>query len=632
MILAKMRVKLLGGIMFKMFLGFLPWIILTLFDYSSLALFFALFFCFKELQQKFLFAWGTLVFLILYVFVEQFLPISNYKISIESSALILISLSSLLIKRPFTIDYARLFTPQMAWHSPIFININHILTYCWIFLFLIMTLSNSSLVSLVIFGLGFVFCLFFPNLYKQYQSYLANKNNPFLHGNYAPIREENDFEDLVVEGFLPEAFPRGVYMRNGSNPQFEPISYVYPFDGDGMIHALYFNGESISYRNRYVKTLGYEVEKRAGKAIYGGIKMPLPIDEKYLLKGQSNSPFKNGAFIHVVPFANRILAMLEANPAYELDKELNTLGLFQAGQKQAPNINAHVKICPDSKELFAISYDLNPPYLVLHQISPDGKLLKTVSIDKSKPTMIHDFAITSNYVIIFDCPLVFDVEAAMKGDSVLQWHEEMGVCIRIFKRHELDKPPKIIHTKAFFVFHFANAFENDNQLMIDYIYYDYLKIVNDAMQIPGMTPHRMTIDLTNGSIEDKTLSDLTFEFPRINLNYLGKPYRYIYGVAQKNLHLDPIGFDSIIKYDLDAHVYSVCDFGPDFEIGEAIFIPEQHCLDEDAGFLIVYAYQLSSNKSYAYILDARDIKNKICRILLPRRVPFGLHGSWVNMS
>ena len=44
--------------------------------------------------------------------------------------------------------------------------------------------------------------------------------NPYLAGNFAPIRSEDDF-DLVVKGEIPAAL-RGALFRIGPNPQFEP--------------------------------------------------------------------------------------------------------------------------------------------------------------------------------------------------------------------------------------------------------------------------------------------------------------------------------------------------------------------------------------------------------------------------
>ena len=44
--------------------------------------------------------------------------------------------------------------------------------------------------------------------------------NPFLAGNYAPVRSEDDFE-LTVTGELPAGL-NGALYRTGPNPQFNP--------------------------------------------------------------------------------------------------------------------------------------------------------------------------------------------------------------------------------------------------------------------------------------------------------------------------------------------------------------------------------------------------------------------------
>jgi len=91
--------------------------------------------------------------------------------------------------------------------------------------------------------------------------------NPYLHGPYTPVVSEVTAVDLeVIHGEIP-ADLYGAYMRNGPNPLFKPISYTYPMDGDGMIHAVYLdNGRA---RLRQV-----EVASRSGRsaAIGKGLK------------------------------------------------------------------------------------------------------------------------------------------------------------------------------------------------------------------------------------------------------------------------------------------------------------------------------------------------------------------------
>src|SRR5271155_1232494 len=88
-------------------------------------------------------------------------------------------------------------------------------------------------------------------------------DDPHLSGNFAPIGPEIDANDLpVIAGKIPSDL-RGAYMRNGPNPLFKPIAYAYPMDGDGMIHAVYFDNGRARYRNRFVQTAGLTTERRA---------------------------------------------------------------------------------------------------------------------------------------------------------------------------------------------------------------------------------------------------------------------------------------------------------------------------------------------------------------------------------
>jgi carotenoid cleavage dioxygenase-like enzyme len=41
-------------------------------------------------------------------------------------------------------------------------------------------------------------------------------------------------------------------MRNGPNPLYKPIAFTYPTDGDGMIHAVYFDSGRAHCRNRWL--------------------------------------------------------------------------------------------------------------------------------------------------------------------------------------------------------------------------------------------------------------------------------------------------------------------------------------------------------------------------------------------
>lgn len=61
--------------------------------------------------------------------------------------------------------------------------------------------------------------------------------NPYLQGNFAPMREEITADNLKVVGPLPADLD-GMFVRNGPNPQFPPQHNYHMFDGDGMLHGV----------------------------------------------------------------------------------------------------------------------------------------------------------------------------------------------------------------------------------------------------------------------------------------------------------------------------------------------------------------------------------------------------------
>jgi len=66
--------------------------------------------------------------------------------------------------------------------------------------------------------------------------------------------------------------------------------------------------------------------------------------------------------------------------------------------------------------------------------------------------------------------------------------------------------------------------------------------------------------------------------------------------------------------------------------GEPIFVPRVGAdpADEDDGYVLVWAHDEGRRASEVLILDARDFgKAPLCRIRLPRRVPYGFHVAWV---
>lgn len=167
----------------------------------------------------------------------------------------------------------------------------------------------------------------------------------YLDDNFAPVEKETSVEELKVIGELPEELS-GMFLRNGPNPQFQPLELYHWFDGDGMIHNVNISNGKASYRNRYVRTEAFEIEKQLGKAIWPGL-MNLP-----RFDGPHGIMMKNVANTSLVWHAGKLLALWEAGEPYIIDSSsLETLGSHTFGGKLESTFTAHPKVDPVTGEM-----------------------------------------------------------------------------------------------------------------------------------------------------------------------------------------------------------------------------------------------------------------------------------------
>ena len=455
-------------------------------------------------------------------------------------------------------------------------------------------------------------------------------DDPYLSGNFAPVSRELDATDLpVIAGRIPPDLS-GAYMRNGPNPLFKPISYTYPMDGDGMIHAVYLDNGRARYRNRFVATTSLAVERRAGRAVYGGLANMVRVDPALVRPGENPGPVKNGAFISVLRHGGHLLALDETSHAYELTMDLDTLGEWKAGTDRPIRLGAHNRRHPQSGALFALAYSVSEPVVELHHIDASGRLLRSFPVSLAAPTMIHDFVLTERHIVLLAGPAVFDLAAARAGQPLLQWKPDLGMRIGVLG---LDGgAPLWLEADAFFVFHFANGFEQSGQIVIDYVRHGSfgLGYAGGARRVP--TLHRMRIDPARRRIGDAQVSDLRVEFPRCNDTREALPTRFVYlptltdTLRQQDAPSDT--FNCVLKIDTESGAVARHDFGNRIA-GEAVFIPRQ-ARAEDDGYLAIFCFDPDTRASDFVLLDAARIDAEpVAVVRLPQRVPQGLHGTWI---
>jgi carotenoid cleavage dioxygenase-like enzyme len=451
---------------------------------------------------------------------------------------------------------------------------------------------------------------------------MYDRSNPFLSGNYAPWREEGDERDLLVDGEIPKELDGALY-RIGPNPHFPPLGRYHWFDGDGMIHAFILHAGRASYRNRYVQTAGLKEELKHGRALFGGLIDPTR-------DARAEMPFKNAANTNIIGYANRLLALWEAGLPHELKPfTLETAGTYDFCGKFAGPMTAHPKFDPKNGDLLFFGYQPFPPYVTWHRADAAGNLVESHPVDTGLPVMMHDFVTTDRYAIFFVCPSVFRMENMAAGKPMLQWEPQRGTRIGVMDRtaHTI----KWFNTEAFYVFHFLNAYEEKDSIVVDSCKMAHLDMTGNRFGAAPL-PYRFTLDLRDGSVRGSQFDEYTSEFPRFDERLAGSKHRYgYYGAAQPGT--EGLGFDRLVKRDFDKGTTEVLSLGSHMHPGEPVFVPRSADAAEDDGYVMAVFYDEKEDRSELVIADARNFAGKpLARLKLQHRVPYGFHGNWVARS
>jgi carotenoid cleavage dioxygenase len=456
-------------------------------------------------------------------------------------------------------------------------------------------------------------------------------DNPFLRGNYAPVHEEVTVEQLKIIGQLPRAL-EGMYVRNGPNPQFPPKAKYHWFDGDGMLHGAHLQDGKASYRNRYVRTSGFDAERSAGKALWGGL-LDRP-DVGRLLKGEEL--FKNAANTSLVWHDGRLLALWEGGPPHEVRlPELKTVGRFDYDEKLKHPFTAHPKLDPETGEMIFFGYQPTLPYLSHSVVSADGTLAHTTGIKLPRPVMMHDFAVTRNYSLFLDLPMTLSVARSMRNEPAMAFEPDLGARVGILPRHADGDQIRWFDVGSCYVFHTLNAYEEGQSVVLEACRFQEFPdlLINDPSGSEATlggsggpdSPklYRWRFDLTKGDVEETPLDDLPVEFPRVNDRLLGRPAQFGYAMSA--------AMGGLVKYDLKQGTRTGHDHGPGRLGGEGVFVPKPDAKHEDDGWLITYVYDQAQQHSELVVVDAREMNAPPrARVVIPARIPFGFHGVWVS--
>ncbi|HMH27328.1 MAG TPA: carotenoid oxygenase family protein [Steroidobacteraceae bacterium] len=449
----------------------------------------------------------------------------------------------------------------------------------------------------------------------------------YFSGNQAPVRVELTLEPKI-RGKIPEGLSGALY-RNGPNPQFDPGPNYHAFLGDGMIHAFWIGAGRARYANRYVRTPRWLTEHAAGRALFGGLGLPSDPSVEKILSGGANT--------HIVYHAGKLMALQEGSNPFELDaKNLASRGWVETGGR----FTAHPKMDPDSGEMlwFAYSSGEGPlnPFLDYGMSDSSGRITRHDRFKAPYCSMVHDFIVTQHYTAFPVLPLTGDIERAKRGLPAFAWEPEKGAFVGLMPRDANVDAVRWIEVDPVYVFHPANAYEQDGVIHCDMMEYPSAPLFpnpDGSRRAPvkaRMVHWSINIADTHARVVRTPVSDLVGEFPRIDERFAGLRYRHCWHAASVDLS-EALLFDSLAHMDMQTQRQTLRQFSDGDSVGEPVFVPRAAQAPEGDGWVLAVVHRARENRSDLLILNAQDVAGEPEAVLeLPCRVPAGFHGSWVG--
>lgn len=286
------------------------------------------------------------------------------------------------------------------------------------------------------------------------------------------------------------------------------------------------------------------------------------------------------------------------------------------------------------------------------------------------PSYYHSFGMTENYIIFLEQPFKLDIlklaTAYFRGvnwASCLSFHNGEKTWIHIVDKRTKKTLSTKFYTDCMVVYHHVNAYEEDNHIVFDVIGYKdnslydmfYLANLNenfDEKNVLTSVPlcKRFVIPLQHDknaevgtnfiklpSTTAKALKEKDdsiycqpevlcegIELPRINYDYNGKHYRYIYAA---HVQWRPIP-TQIVKYDIVTKKMLIWEEDHCWP-AEPLFVPSPDAKEEDDGVILSVIVSTDPEKaSFLLILDGKTF-TEMARASVNVDVHLDLHGCFI---
>ena len=279
-------------------------------------------------------------------------------------------------------------------------------------------------------------------------------------------RLEADVHDCEVTGQVPAGL-NGAFYRVGPDAQYKMAPGNIPFDGEGHVSMFRIKDGRVHYRSRFVRNERYLAQEKAGRILFPMYRNPSMDDPS--VKGLSRST----ANTHIINHRNYLLALKEDSPPSALN--LLTLETVAPtftfdGQLPSRTFTAHPKVDSHTGNMVAFGYESEghgSDVVTMFEFTPQGRKVWDAKIQVPYVGMLHDFAVTENYVVFYVIPMTIDQPQMDKGGIHWSWDGSKPTYFGFVRRGGDGKDVRWIEGPTRSATHVMGAFDDDEKLIVD---------------------------------------------------------------------------------------------------------------------------------------------------------------------
>lgn len=455
-------------------------------------------------------------------------------------------------------------------------------------------------------------------------------------------KAEVDISRCEVSGTLP-ADLNGAFYRVGPDPQFPLVPGNIPFDGEGHVSMFRFRDGRVDYRTRYVRNQRWLAQDNAGRVLFPMYRNPARDDPT--VRGLCRST----ANTHVINHGPWLLALKEDSPPAALD--LLTLSTVDPiftfdGQLTSETFTAHPKVDSTTGNLVAFGYEatgFGSRDVIAFEYTPQGEKVWQAQVQVPYTGLLHDFAVTGRYIVLYVIPLAMDEAQLAAGGIHWSWDDTLPTYFGVFRRDGDGSDVRWLKGPTRSATHVMGAFDDQDRVYVDVEMsesnpFPFMPMKNGSAWDPVRGTSyitRLSADLSGAAPRGYTMERLApwpGALPRQDDRYHTEPYRYGFlgtrDIGAANPRDANAGY---VRFDHATGRQVFWDAGPNTSLAECCFAPRSEDAAEGDGYLLGVATRHDEgDRGDLVILDARHLEDgPVATVKLPLPAVRQIHGWWV---